>query len=82
MRVRLETTTATSEWFDWAEVSATDADLVLEAAGLSVVRRITQDINGPRDAAPHRPPRLSYSDELVAGEADPSRRRATVSRLL
>lgn len=35
-RVRLETPDATSQWFDWAEVSATDADRLLGDAGLAL----------------------------------------------
>jgi SAM-dependent methyltransferase len=38
-RVRLETVRAASDWFDWAEVSAADADRLLGDAGLVVARR-------------------------------------------
>jgi SAM-dependent methyltransferase len=38
-RVRLETRRAASDWFDWAAVSATDADHLLADAGLVAVER-------------------------------------------
>ncbi len=42
-RVRLETAAAVSDWFDWAEVSVTDADAYAARAGLRVVQRWDQD---------------------------------------
>jgi SAM-dependent methyltransferase len=38
-RVRLETMRGASDWFDWAAVSATDADHLLADAGLVVAER-------------------------------------------
>lgn len=38
-RVRLETVRAASDWFDWAEVSAADADRLLGEVGLTVADR-------------------------------------------
>ena len=38
-RVRLETASRYSDWFDWAEVSAADADRVLHDADLTVASR-------------------------------------------
>jgi SAM-dependent methyltransferase len=38
-KVRLETASVTSEWFDWAEVSAADADPLLDGAGLTLASR-------------------------------------------
>jgi SAM-dependent methyltransferase len=38
-RIRLETVSAASDWFDWAHVSATDADRLLGDAGLVVAER-------------------------------------------
>jgi SAM-dependent methyltransferase len=38
-QIRLESCAAVSAWFDWAEVSAVDADRIAEAAGLQVSHR-------------------------------------------
>jgi SAM-dependent methyltransferase len=38
-RVRLETVRAASDWFDWAAVSAADAEQLLHGAGLVVAER-------------------------------------------
>ena len=42
-RIRLETASAVSDWFPWAEVSGSDADRFAAEAGLTVQRNWAHD---------------------------------------
>ena len=72
-RVRLETASAFSDWFPWAEVSVTDAERFADDAGLELAARWEY---GGRwfavMAAPGRR-RRTFRSRVVHGDTDPRR---------